>query len=327
LSKDLKRAKTDRTSRRTDLETILLKTTGNKSSSVRIKKSNKSFETETLPDSASEDELVPPAASAKKRKVVMEEVTVAKKPGKSTYSQMSTQTEKSGPVFKITGERYNIARSRGPSEDSYRTISMSRQESENEEDAPKLSRLSCLAKKYKFTNAKIDLSDSDTFDSDTDRPSSRVHPKVQFIFPEKASFVRVIRPTTNDERESKTRKQPGKGIRLGMNDRTKAVMDKEIRATLEEGRKTLDRSRMHMGLDYLGTFRTDYQDEARPGSLVSDQREAKILTRIGSKPEVKSEEYAVKGSLTVLNATGERITTLLTESDRTVFRLGTPHVT
>ncbi|XP_075252747.1 uncharacterized protein LOC142344740 [Convolutriloba macropyga] len=265
-------------------------------------------------DSDSETESMRREKVPKKRKVVMEEVSMASRSKNTVGSIASKSGVRSREQLKNMKAK-PVTPPRETSEESFRSISVSKSDSENEAStSPKLSRLNYLAEKYRIEKPRVKLEpDTDGAES-LDGSICKIENAQRVQMEPITQFVRMIGPARDFDSKRDQEVQWQTQIKM------EAEMDQEIRDALNKGRRTLDRSRIEGGLDYLGSFRTDYQDEVRPTTLVSDQRETKLLNRLGPKPDIK-EEPKMNGSLTILNETGERKTTSLTEHDRTVIRL------
>ena len=255
-------------------------------------------------NSASDDE---PIKAKRKRMVVLEQKTIVKSRHRANDSpsyDRHHQKEKPRKSFeKVPDARKSRQFMRHGRPDSLNSSS-------GDENISKLSRLNYLAQKWKSDEASKSESIKGAqirLETEVQRSS---HQTVKFIFPQQQSVqLKFEQHRTCDDRfDVRERSQ-------------KRTRDKVIRAALIEGRRKLDKTRLDNGLHYLGSFKTDIEDEVKPGTLVSDQRDVKVLNRLGSKKEKSEEPEPSKGSLTILDKEGGRITTSLSRQDRTVVNL------
>ncbi|XP_063716341.1 uncharacterized protein LOC134843925 [Symsagittifera roscoffensis] len=292
----------------------------------KIKVSETETESERY-DSSSERDLKRAKNLSKKRKVVLEDIPteesrVIHKRNRGLLKMNKDVTEKPEPTVSRDIEIITTGDLLGqPSK--LRLMSSSRSDEETN-DLMNLCRLTYLAGQYHLDKSndrmlsEAKFGESDIEDSITGLDDLGNHPKKEqtvklVMSPVATTFVRVISDRRDDMLEEFF---PQKTISLSQ----EVEQNREVRNILARGRQSLDRSRFQTGLDYIGTFRNDYSDEVRPTTLVSDKREEKLINRLGSKSEIK-EENKQAGSLTILDESGDRKTTSLSDKDRTVIRL------
>ena len=197
---------------------------------------------------------------AKKRMVVLEHKTIVKARPRRDSSPNSVSRERQQRTSKketgkITASSRQVIHEKSPcrsSEDS----------GSDNENVSKLRRLNYLAQKW-----KSEVSDSESAGRDqvkySESPENLGHQTVKFVFPDQ----QLVRLKFNEERQYDNRSDEIYRKRSN---------DKVIRTALIEGRRKLDRTRLDNGLGYLGSFKTDIEDEIKPGTLVSDQRDVKV---------------------------------------------------